>query len=151
MKKFLTILIIGILIGSSMIWLIPYVRNEILTLRFGDEFTGFLSSDVQYDIQYFKVLDYSEDSARIYCVTYSSTGEVLHLSKIGKTWELQKNGWETIWSDTGSADGFIWPYISHSTDGLLIFILFWVSVVTIVSILTGLRLHISGKEHKKVQ
>ena len=139
MKKFLTILIIGILIGSSMIWLIPYVRNEILTLRFGDEFTGFLSSDVQYDIQYFKVLDYSEDSARIYCVTYSSTGEVLHLSKIGKTWELQKNGWETIWSDTGSA------------DGLLIFILFWVSVVTIVSILTGLRLHISGKEHKKVQ
>jgi hypothetical protein len=61
------------------------------------------------DIEYFKVMEYSKTSAHVYYVTKNRTSaDLFTFSKKDGQWVIEK--WTTIWSRSGSADGFIWPY-----------------------------------------
>ena len=62
----------------------------------------------------FKVLAYYDDYAEIYYVTENKekgieSGNVLSFRKENEKWKYD-NWLETIWSNQGSADGYIWPY-----------------------------------------
>ena len=54
-------------------------------------------------------MEYSKDNARVYYVTENSFGNMISFVKYNNNWDMVN--WETIWSKSGSADGFIWPYI----------------------------------------
>lgn len=150
MKNFIKIVIVSIITCFFMAWLIPYTRNEILTLRFSHEFTDLVESKQLMDeSSYVKVLDYSKDIAHVYYV--GSTGEVLTFIKTDGVWKLESKGWKTIWSDNGNADGFIWPYFYHSAKGTLVFTLLCLSIVVIIVILSSIRLHILSKVKKEVR
>lgn len=93
-------------------WIGSVLRCEILTMRYGKLFEEiYRENTMMGEIDYLKVLDCRETSARVYYVSeHRSGGDIL-------TFELQDGqwvyaGWErTVWSRTGSADGFLWPYI----------------------------------------
>lgn len=89
--------------------IIPYVKVEILTFLHEDEFTN-LSEDIAMidGIEYYKVMEYTEDEAQVLCVSegHGSTN-LCRYEKRGNSWRLDE--WECIWSKTGSADSFIWP------------------------------------------
>lgn len=82
-----------------------------LTLLHGKEFkTIYKENTMMGNIDYLKVLDYSDDMARVYYVSENkSGGDVLIFEKINGQW-VYNGQWETIWSDTGSASDVIWPY-----------------------------------------
>lgn len=62
--------------------------------------------------KYCKVLDYSDTSARVYYVGVNrETGNVIWFIMKDGNWGLDK--WHTVWSKTGSADGFIWLNYKH--------------------------------------
>ncbi|MCM0666563.1 hypothetical protein [Flavobacterium tyrosinilyticum] len=57
-----------------------------------------------------KVLEYSNDSAIVYLISSEkSSGDTICFIIIDGKWIF--SNWRTVWSKTGSADGFIWPYI----------------------------------------
>lgn len=89
---------------------IPYIKVEILTNKYFNEFAELYKLCNMIDqIDYYKVYDYSTTSARIYYVAKNkSSGNIFEFSKKDGEWILKD--WKTIWSDSGSADGFIWPY-----------------------------------------
>lgn len=61
------------------------------------------------EIEYFKIMKYTNTSARVYYVTENrSAGILITFRKQGNEWVLDY--WEAIWSKTGSAEGNIWPY-----------------------------------------
>jgi len=108
MKKFLLNVILVVLL----IWGISILKCEVLTWQYGSQFEiVYRENTMMGEIDYLKVLDYSEESARVYYVSKNhSGGDVLIFSKQNGLWKYDK--WErTVWSKTGSADGFIWPYI----------------------------------------
>ena len=111
-----------------MIWFFTYMKNEFLTWHYGKEFIGLhKSSNMVDNVDYLKVISYSENSACIYYV--GSSGDVFTFTKNNNEWEMLT--WNTIWSKTGSADGFIYPYFWHSIEGIYFF-----GLVIILSIIT---------------
>ncbi|PWL44981.1 MAG: hypothetical protein DBY45_04845 [Clostridiales bacterium] len=93
-------------------WLCSIAKCEILTLRHGKEFiNSYKQNSMIGSIDYLKILDYNSDSARIYYVgSGRSGGDVLLFKRVDHQWIY--TDWErTVWSKSGSADGFIWPYI----------------------------------------
>lgn len=112
MKKFLLKTFLAVLIMFFLVWGILILKCEILTWRYGNQFkTVYKENTMMGDIEYLKVLNYSDRSARVYYVSKNrSGGDILVFSKYNGEWKYDK--WErTVWSKTGSADGFIWPYI----------------------------------------
>lgn len=105
-KKTLIVIAACILI----LLIIPYIKVEILTWQYGREFASlYRLTNMVEGIDYFKVMDYSGTSARVYYVTSNrSAGILLTLVQQDGQWALET--WEAIWSKTGSADGFMWPY-----------------------------------------
>jgi hypothetical protein len=68
------------------------------------------------DIDYLRVLNYSDESARVYYVAQNKAGgDVVEFEKKDNEWSCSQ--WDTIWSDTGSASGVIWPYWWHFIYG----------------------------------
>ena len=110
MKKRLIILLLVIII-PILIWIASLVKCEVLTYKHGKEFESLYKQTNMLDKQkYCKVLDYSDTCARVYYVGVNrETGNVIWYIKKDGNWELDE--WDTVWSKTGSADGFIWPYI----------------------------------------
>lgn len=104
-KRFLIVGAICLLI----LLVFPYARVEFLTWKHWAEFASlYKQSNMIDDIEYFKVMDYSKTSARVYYVTKNRTGaDLFAYSKKDGQWVLEE--WTTIWSRAGSADGFIWP------------------------------------------
>jgi len=112
MKKFLISSIIVIIILFCVVWGISVLKCEILTYRYGEQFkTVYKENSMMGEIDYLKVLDYSNNYARVYYVSKNrAAGNILVFMKENAKWKYHK--WEnTVWSKTGSADGFIWPYI----------------------------------------
>lgn len=86
----------------------PYVRAEILTRVYGEEFIGLESqTNMLNESKYLKVLDYSYNKAKVFYI--SDTGDVITFIK-DKNGDWVLGHWETVWSKYGSADGFYWPY-----------------------------------------
>lgn len=108
MKKIIIRVIIIAMISLSVFWLGTIIKCEIVTALHGNEFLSF--EEVSTASKY-KILSYSNDFARVYCVNFNkSNGSVHNFIKQDGNWVY--NEWETGgWSKTGTADGFIWPYI----------------------------------------
>lgn len=89
-------------------WIASIVKCEIVTNQHGDEFLRFEEVSTASK---FKILTYTDDFARIYCVNFNkSNGSVHNFVRQNDSWKY--NAWEDGgWSKSGSADGFIWPYI----------------------------------------
>jgi len=111
MKKFKYILIF-LVVSILLFWVGSILKCEILTYLHGTEFASLYKANTMIgEIEYLKVLDYSDTSARIYYVSVKGYGgDILVFVKKSGHWTYDK--WErTVWSKTGSADGFVWPYI----------------------------------------
>lgn len=114
MKKFKK-LIIGL--SPVLIFLLisgfSLIKCEILTLLHGNEFDEVYKVDTMLgDMEYLKVLDYSENQARVYYVSSNySGGDILTFIKENGGWKYES--WNTIWSRAGNADDVIWPYWWH--------------------------------------
>jgi hypothetical protein len=105
------IIVFGIVISVFIMrWVISIVKCEILTLKYKKEFIGLeLQTNMLTQAKSLKVLSYSEKTATVY---YRSEGggDILEFRKDNNVWIL--NRWvATVWSSSGSADGFMWPYI----------------------------------------
>lgn len=109
-------------------WIGTILYTEILTFQHGDTFRIIVEEDTWYegfgDIGKIKVLSYSDTSARVYCVWINRSngiegieaesrlgGAILKFEKVDGKWRIIESETEWIWSSTGSADGFMWPYI----------------------------------------
>lgn len=112
--KIILSVLTAILVLPFAIWGVSVLRCEILTNSCGDEFAeGYKQCNMIGDIEYLKVLDYSDSSARVYYVSEDYfSGNVFTFTEENGVWKMEK--WETVWSKYGSADGFLWPYITDS-------------------------------------
>ena len=120
--KIIRIIFISIFLLFFILWIISYTKNEILTIKYGTEFVElYKMTNMIDDLDKLKVLFYSNEIAHVYYFDIYS-GNILEFLKINDKWEMTK--WSTVWSKTGSADNFKWPYIYHSAEGkaILLFI-----------------------------
>lgn len=100
-KIALIILVIIMLIFS-------YLKAEYLTIRFGSQFDGLEQDTRMLDpAKYYKVISYSENYAKVYYISDYSRDLIIFEKEDGQ-WKI--NEWRTVWSKTGSADEFFWPY-----------------------------------------
>lgn len=107
MKKYRIILTLIALV--LVITFFPYLKAEFLTYRYGSEFAGLETQTNMLHSSYYKVLNYSERKADVFYVSVSDTGDLITFIKDENgDWIIET--WKTIWSTSGSADGFIWPY-----------------------------------------
>ena len=108
---------ITILIIPLLFWVLSLAKCEILTLFHGNEFAEVYKENTMLgDMEYWKVLDISQDYARVYFVSENhSNANVLTFIKEDGKWRYKK--WETIWSQSGSASEVIWPYWWHFIYG----------------------------------
>ena len=105
------ILAVGTFTGLCiLLTLFPYIKAEFLTRQHGNEFqelgqlTGMIDA-----IVYHRVLDYTDEHATVFYVSKGHVaGNLVEFSRQGNEWILSE--WRTIWSTSGSADGFMWPY-----------------------------------------
>ena len=101
-----------ILIGMVLLCLIliPYAKVEILTVLHKDEFPNILDDIGMIDnMEYFKVMAYSKNNAEILCIGEGHTVSVLvKYKKNQNIWYAED--WSCIYSKSGTADDFIWPY-----------------------------------------
>ena len=121
MKKFIKIiLILSPLLCFIVIWGVSLAKCEINTLIHGDKFSE-LYEEILGEQDYWKILDYSGKSARVYYVSLNketagnytvSMGNILKFIQIDGEWVYEK--WEeTVWSTAGNADNVVWPYWWH--------------------------------------
>lgn len=109
MKKIIIMIAVVIAI-VVLFWIGSFIRCEILTAKYGQKFSELYELTNMIDkIDYLKVIEYSGDSACVYYVTKYSFGNMITFVNHDNNWDMAN--WETIWSKSGSADGFIWPYI----------------------------------------
>lgn len=109
-QKILGIIVLIIIL----IWAVPFIHNELLTVLHGKEFynryidTGFFDKNSEQESC--KVLSYSKKLSKVYYVTpEKEQGLILYFTKNEKnTWEM--SNWDCVWSKSGAADGIQWPY-----------------------------------------
>ena len=96
----------------------PYIKVEILTLMHGSEFAELYdASGWMNDMTYLKVYHYSLNEATVYYADLEDREEgsnatfLYHFSREDGEWNLQD--WKCIWSESGNADEWIWPYYGH--------------------------------------
>lgn len=89
---------------------VPYVKAELLTAWHGEEFAQEYKQCGMIDqIEYFKITSYNDEDACVFYVTGAhSSGVRMNFSGGAGNWKL--SDWSAVWSDSGSADGFCWPY-----------------------------------------
>ena len=117
-SKVIKITFIAIFLCFFIIWIVALLKCELLTLFHGKEFeTIYKENTMMGNIDYLKVLEYSEQHARVYYVSQNrSAGDILCFVKQGTRWKYDY--WErTVWSATGSASEVIWPYWWHFIYG----------------------------------
>lgn len=127
------LLICGIIIILLIVCLfIPYFVANDLTKKYGAEFSNLYSENGFYsNIEYLRVLQYRDKKVNIYYLdndrlkkeltslgndyavvlyieeNHSSASIFIFYDDEGQ-WKL--SNWNLIWSTSGSADGFMWPY-----------------------------------------
>ena len=106
-----------ILLILLLLLLFPYFKVEVLTGIYGNQFEYlYNASGYIQEMKYFKVMKCTQEKADVY---YAAKGDddrvsrtlLYHFKKESGEWELEN--WECIWSRSGSADKFIWPYYFH--------------------------------------
>lgn len=144
MKK-VRITFICISIILFLLWLIPIVKNDVLTMVHGKEFEGKYSegSTMMGELEHLRVISYNCNGAKVY---YFGTGGgfLFHFDSDGQIIYD-----ECIWSDGGSADNFIWPYWYHSPTGVGLFIIFGIPLFVILFVTYIIAIHIAQKRENK--
>ena len=117
MKKYLRITALAVLLIFCIVWLGAIIRCEYLTNRYYDDFAdAWRVNTMLGEMEYFKVLSCNGEWADVYYVgkDYSS-GDLMTFCREEGQWA--EAGWDTVWSDTGSASEVIWPYWWHFIYG----------------------------------
>jgi len=122
-KKFHRITLI-VLLSAIFIFIVFWIASLanvwILTARHGHEFTyGYRQTNMLSHgfPDRIRVMSYSEERAEVYFSARirrntsprSGGGDLITFVRYDGEWVLYR--WKTIWSASGSADGFIWPLI----------------------------------------
>lgn len=86
----------------------PYLNVELLSLRYGELFecTEFEMVD---DISYCKVMRYEKEQAQVLYVCKDKLSILVEYEKDNDD-EWKAINWKCVWSSSGTADGFIWPF-----------------------------------------
>lgn len=94
-----------------LVLIVPYLKVEILTLQYGSEFSIlYKSKGILNEIEYFKIMNYSKESADVYYITKGKKAGLLYKFNRDDEGVWQLENWDAVWSSSGSADSFIWPY-----------------------------------------
>lgn len=111
-KKKIIIVISPLLIFFAVCFF-SLIKCEVLTLMHGNQFIeNYKTNTMIEDIEYCKVVKYSQTQALVYYVSDKySRGDTVTFIKVNGNWEYES--WNTVWSTSGSADNFIWPYWWH--------------------------------------
>jgi len=120
------------------IWGGSIIKCEITTVQHGKKFTDlYKDTNMISSVDYLKVLNYSDTSARIYYVSKGGMGNIITVIKQDGQWAYDK--WETVWSTSGSADEFVFPYIHHSATGIALLAILGIPaiLITIVALCIG--------------
>ena len=106
----------GIIFAFVLFWLGSIAVCEYNTYKYGEIFRNIKIHDIsgerylKGEDEKVKVLKYQRDIAEIYVVWESKVGNIYYFKRDnGNNWMFDH--YDTIWSKTGSADKFIWPYI----------------------------------------
>jgi len=145
MKKLIYIQL-TIIVLFSLIWIGSIIKIEIDTYRYGSEFAHLYKETTITHVDFLKVLDYSDTSARVYFVSKGGTGDIISATNQEGKWVFEK--WETtVWSASGNANGFVWPYIHHSAEGIALCLLFIIPFlcVTFIFWIINLSKKVNGK------
>ena len=115
-RRILLILLVVILI-PSVIWLSSIIKCEVLTDKYFNDFEyAYASNSMLGDMEYFKVLQCDGKTAKVYYVSKGmADANVLFFESKGGKWI--ETEWETVWSDSGSASGVVYPYWWHFVYG----------------------------------
>lgn len=130
-KKYKIVFIISIILLILLIFR-PYYSVNSLTKKYASEFSELYRDNGFYeDIEYFKVLKYRNEQVDIKCLSneklkntldnlnddyavvlyveenHSSSSLYIFYDEDGQ-WKLLD--WYLVWSNSGTADGFMWPY-----------------------------------------
>jgi len=94
---------------------------------------------------YAKVLRYSPEQARIYYVNEEqSAANILDFTNENGSWRHSR--WDAVWSKTGSAESYVWPYFYHSVEGIVTVVLLGLPVLILI---TGLLIALQIQEKKR--
>ena len=106
-----------IAISFMLIWIFSLIKCEVLTYKYHDDFEyAYQENDMLGNMEYFKVLSVSKDTARVYYVSENmSSAHVLYFENIDRQWKEVE--WHTVWAKSGSASGVIFPYWWHFIYG----------------------------------
>lgn len=109
MKKKILAVIAAVAIAAVILVAFPYLKAEYLTARYGSQFEDLYTQTHMIDhADYCKVLDYDGSHARCVYVYSGVDINVLEFDLHGGNWEMSH--WDTIWSSSGCADSFMWPW-----------------------------------------
>ena len=107
-------------------FLLPYIAHGVLTLFYGDEFIQSFDYRMEGEADLFRVLTYTGDFAQVYYIG-TTAGFVREFSRNDGMWEVVSS--TAVWSHLGNADGFIWPYLFHSDEGIVLFLFLTIFVL----------------------
>ena len=115
-KKVKMIILIPLFI-FAVIWIASLAKCVGLTCVYKGQFKdNYYEHTMIGDIDYLRVLDYSDNESRVYYVSKGrAAGSTVTFLKTDGEWEVSK--WDTVWSSTGSASEVIWPYWWHFIFG----------------------------------
>ena len=116
MKKRIAVILIIILLSPILYWGLSLAKCEILTAMYGHYFDED-SMVISYigDIDYIKLLEYSENKAKVYYVSDGKTFGTIHtFSKENGEWCYDDWYWAMWTTNGGNASEFVWPYWWHT-------------------------------------
>ena len=110
MNRILKFIIIFAVVILLLILFFPYVKAEYLTAKHGIEFENEYKQIGWIDsLEYFRVIDYESERATVFYVEKNhNTGWRIDFVRIENSWI--KDVADCVWSKSGSADNFCWPY-----------------------------------------
>lgn len=102
-------LVFGLMSLVLILTLSPYIKVEILTYFYGHEFlNGYEQTHMIDSVAYLKVFSYFRDGAKVLYVTEKHDAVIK--VEFSRDTEWTMTHWECLWSKSGSADSFFWPY-----------------------------------------
>lgn len=109
-KKYVKYFVLGLVVIFLLVWGVSILHCEILTRKYKMEFDK-ACTEIQavIKVEDLKVIKYSEHYAEIYYTSPHGGALVSYVRQAGTAWTMQE--WKAAWSDSGSADDIIWPYI----------------------------------------
>lgn len=111
-KTTLNFLLLTLSVATIIFWGISIVKCEYQTAKYGFQFKeSYREHTMITHPDYLKLLEYDDCKAVVYYVKKGEGGNILLFQRENATSDWSFTYWKTIWSRTGSASGFVWPYI----------------------------------------